>query len=808
MSPMNHKSRWGMRALLATGAALTALVPAIAQAQEVNDVIVVTAQQREQSSQDVPISLQVLDADFVDAIAADDMGDLEAFVPGLEVGSGSPTQPRYSIRGISTSDFGVGTDPAVGVYVDGIYAARSGAALLAFNDVQRIEVLKGPQGTLFGRNSAAGAVSIITNSPSDEFEGNISARFGSHNRTRLEGMLNIPLSETLALRVNALSNKADGWLTDAATGADLGQTDNWAARATLRWDVTPNTEVLLRHSVDSISQDARPAIGIVDLPAYPGVPSLPVDTNAYLNPFDQPVFNDVVNNNESRDLSETTLTINHDMGDMTFTSLTSWREFETGNREDEDGTNRIDLYFDTNNVEDNEAFYQEFRLAGGGGSVDWLVGASYYSETALQRSETFTYTDTVNTVLGNVFGFTPITDLEYGLLVPFNLPFTLLGHEWSEIMYNEGDFTAWAVYGDMIWSATDRMNITLGMRYTEDEKTFQWLNGPRVATSFDETLATLDGMGVLALAGASPADFAFDFIFDLTPYAAVACDNGVNVAEGVACVLEDSWDNPSPRVVIDYQLNDNVMIFGSYSQGYKAGGFNSVEVGSRFDNENVTSWEFGFKSDFADPDLILNMSLFSYVYEDKQSVRLGVPSGGGVPQYLIQTSDDEAFGADIQVDWGASDNLTLFLAAQYIDATHKRRVDSNGADLAGEPTGEPLWNVAFGGEYLVDLGDHGELTFQANHAYRGESRCNSQAVFQGTCGGFPAFATGEAQNRTDFRVHWSSVDGGLSLSAFVNNAFDQRYVNGVNGITRDTLGTPFSSVTAPRVWGLEIGYDF
>jgi len=801
--------RSGLRFALATTVACIVAAPVLAQNTDpAQDVITVTAQQRAQSSQDVPISLQVLDSEFIDSVAADDMGDLDAFVPGLDVSNGSPTQPRYSIRGITTSDFGVGTDPAVGIYVDGIYAARSGASLLAFNDIERIEVLKGPQGTLFGRNAAAGAVSIVTRAPSDELEGRLALRLGSNNRVRTEGMINVPITDNLAIRANFLSNKADGWLTDAVTGEDYRRENGSADRITVRWNATPSTEILLRHSRDNISQDARPAIGIVNLPAYPATPALPVDSSAYLDPFSAPIRNDVAINRETRDLAETTLTIHQDIGSMTLTSLTSYREFSTMNREDEDGTNRINTYFDTSNVEDNEAFYQEFRLAGTSGPVDWLIGASYYDETADQISETFTYTDTVNTVLGNLGVGTPFTDLEYGLLVPFNLPYSMLGHSWSENMYNHGEFTARAIYADMIWSVTDRMNLSVGLRYTEDEKSFQWINGGRQADSLDQTLAALDNAGILGLAGASPADFLFDFVFDLTPLAGVACDNGVNVAENVACIQQDSWSNLSPRVVLDYQLTDNVMIYGSFSEGYKAGGFNSVEVGSRFENETVTNWEFGVKSDFINPDLIFNMSAFSYLYEGKQSVRLVVPAGGGIPQYLVQTSDDEAIGVDLELDWNASESLRLYGNAQWLDSTHKRRIDSNGADLAGEPTGEPYWNFAVGAEYVIDWGSNGDLTLQANHAYRGETRCNSQSVLQGTCGGYTAFDTGEARHRTDLRLRWTAPGENLTVSAFANNVFDNQYVEGVNNITAETLGTPFATISAPRVLGVEIGYDF
>ena len=218
------KMEFRRKATLAVGVALAAMTtPGLTWAQEATaqgatslDDVIVTAQRREQSLQEVPITVSVLTAATLEATAADDMGDIAAFVPGLSVSNTSPTQARYSIRGVATSDFGVGTDPAVGVYVDGVYAARSGAALLAFSDVARVEVLKGPQGTLFGRNSAAGAVSITTNKPGDEVEARLGVRLGEYDKRRLEGLINVPINDVLALRVNALSNQRDGWLTDAA----------------------------------------------------------------------------------------------------------------------------------------------------------------------------------------------------------------------------------------------------------------------------------------------------------------------------------------------------------------------------------------------------------------------------------------------------------------------------------------------------------------------------------------------------------------------------------------------------------------
>ncbi|MFL6620623.1 MAG: TonB-dependent receptor, partial [Povalibacter sp.] len=312
--------------------------------------VVVTAQRREQSLQDVPIAMQVVDSTLINDVAAENLGDLNGFVPGLVVSGDSPTQPRYQIRGIQTGDFGVGTDPAVGVYVDGIYAARSGASMVAFNDIERIEVLKGPQGTLFGRNSAAGAISIVTRQPANEFDSLLRLRVGQYGKRYYEGMINTPITDSLALRMNGVYNKSDGWMQDAATGKDLKPEDNWAGRAALRWEMSDTTSATVSWDHDDLNQLARPAIGVVPMQSGQMQVPYPADPATYLDPRKAAVYNDVVGNEESRQLDQVNLFIDHSFDWADFRSSSSWRQFDTVNREDEDGTNLIAAYFDTANI--------------------------------------------------------------------------------------------------------------------------------------------------------------------------------------------------------------------------------------------------------------------------------------------------------------------------------------------------------------------------------------------------------------------------------------------------------------------------
>jgi iron complex outermembrane receptor protein len=789
-------------------AALLAPLPALAQdadATSTIEEIVVTAQRREQALQDVPITLQVIGNDLLDDVAAEDMSDLNGFVPGLVVSGDSPTQPKFQIRGIQTGDFGVGTDPAVGVYIDGIYTARSGSSLLAFSDIERIEVLKGPQGTLFGRNSAAGAVSIVTRQPTDEFDASVRLRAEDYNKQRVDGMVNIPLADNLAVRINGVWNQSDGWVEDAATGKDLWPEDNWATRVALRWELGDETTATLSWDHDELDQFARPAIGIVSLAASDVRAPYPADPASYLDPLKAPVFNDAVNNEESRKFDGATLFIDHAFGWADFRSSTAYRQFETVNLEDEDGTNKLALYFDTANVEDNDSFYQEFKFSGQSGAFDWVAGASWYSEDAKQTSDTHAYTDSIDTLLlnlglsptpdGTLFGFTS------DVLAANGIPLTMLGLPWREAMHNEGNFEASAVFGDVIWHATDKLNLTFGLRYTHDTKEFSWLNGPREAPELDATLAALEAGGFFDAFPIPPQAYQFDVVFD---YSALGI-------EGQKVTLSDSWDDISPRFVADYKLTPDVMVFGSVSKGYKAGGYNSVQIGSRFDNEDVWNYEAGLKSVFADVGLVFNASTFYYVYQDKQAISLVTGVNGGIPQYLVDTSDEEAFGVEVDARWQPVDALTLTANAAWIDATYKEKFVEDGdeiRDLSGEPTGEPYFSAALGASYVWTLGSGAKIDLSAMHAYRGSSRCNSESDLQGDCDISPAFDIGEATNRTDARLAWIDQADRWGTAAYVTNVFDNQYVEGVNNLTRDTFGTPFASISEPRIWGVEVHVNF
>jgi iron complex outermembrane receptor protein len=233
--------------LASAGAHAQAAAPEAAASAPADDtqVVTVTAQGRKQEVQKVPIAIQLLGPQDIAKVGAVNLAQVADFVPGLSVDASQPTQPSYALRGLGNGDFGIGTDAPVGVYVNGIYTGKTGGALLNFNDVKRVEVLKGPQGTLFGRNSAGGAISIVTNDPDSQHMVSGLVRVGNYGTVHAEGVLNQPLSEDLSVRFSAVGEKSDGWATNTVDGKKNPQAHTWGSRLGARWSPNDATSVIL-----------------------------------------------------------------------------------------------------------------------------------------------------------------------------------------------------------------------------------------------------------------------------------------------------------------------------------------------------------------------------------------------------------------------------------------------------------------------------------------------------------------------------------------------------------------------------------
>lgn len=811
---------YGATAYLAGGSAIADMAPPSANDDDIHEVVV-TAQRRAQNPEDVPIAVRVMSLDFLRNVAADNLAGIGNFVPGLMVLADSPTQPHYQLRGIGGNDFGVGTDPAVGVYIDGIYSARSGASLPAFNDIDRIEVLRGPQGTLFGRSSAAGAISVITKKPSDIEAGSIDVQFGNEGKTRVEAMLNTPVAEEMAFRFNLVTNRANGFESDAVTGGRLDTQNNWASRAAFGWNPPSDSKLVAAWNHDSINQPARPAIGLIPrLSAGSTPPPLPPNPSftgaGLLNAINAPIYNGLLANpSESRTLNDFVLTFARPLKGLVLESTTDYRRFKTLNREEETGTDSYATYFDTANIEHNASWYQELRLSGNNRLTDWVAGTSYSFEHARQSSQADTFSDAVDTALQNLGAAGPggLFGATSAGLAQLGIPIRLTEQPWQESMIDDGRFRSIGVFGDVISRLTDKLNLTTGIRYSHDTKQFTWLAPKRSSPGLDAALAQMNSLDLFNRIGIPESTYRFNLVFP------------AGALQGVPFTASGSWSDVSPRVVLDYHVDSNTMVYLSAAKGFTPGGFDSVSINGRYANETVWSYEAGLKMTLPGAPLQVNVALYHYSYTDKQSLVLSATAGSSVPEYQVSSSDQEALGVDLDVRWQPLSALTLGLTAAYIDATYSKYQSAAlfgywrnqgqtpieagaGADLTAQATGEPLWSFATTANYVFRFSDRGTVDFWIGQSYRGATRCNGESQATFTCLPQAPVRVEDAQNQTDMRLTWRSVTSRWDISLYSTNVFDRRYVTAIDAITASTLGTPYALVNAPRRYGIDLRAQF
>jgi iron complex outermembrane receptor protein len=788
------------RPVIAASLASAFLVPPAWAADEVQSVLV-TAQSRKQLAQDVPMTMQVLSSRDIEAVGAKDLADLNGYIPGLTADAIEPTQPVFGIRGVQAGDFGIATDSPVGIYVDGVYTGKTGGALMNFVDVQRIEVVKGPQGTLFGRNSAAGAIAITTNEPGKELDAAGHVKLGRFGRANADLMMNFPISDTFAARIVAVRAGSEGWADNSATGKKSGGDKDWATRVSLRKDFDA-AKVVFGWEHENMEQYGRPGFGVIKDPSLPlagyrGVYDAAYTAN-FVNPLDAPLANDQ-QGSEGRMFDGATLRIEAPLAGMTFNSTTAYRRFKTHNLTDNDGGASAGLYLTTQDAKRARSFQQEFKLSGKTGQLDWVAGLSFFHNNEHQDAGAYVTTGTLDT-LSQFAGGAPNFALLFGGLGAAGLPGINADSvfSWDETHYSDVRTRSAAVYGDTIWHLTPQTNATVGLRYTRDNKRMTWYVPGRVSPQLDDFLNRFG-----PLAGVDASTFPSNVIFATAGQLAAA-----------PVSREKDWTDWSPRLVLDHKLNPNTLLFTSLSRGYQAGGFNiftppnpasTTNTGRdpSFAPEKMTNVEAGVKLLLPDLRATINASLFAYKFKNLQDIQLY--SVGTVPTYNVVSSDQKAQGLDVDGRIRLSPRVTLFGGFEYIDQTYTRyqRLDADGTvtlDLGGQPVGTPRLTAMAGINLNWELAaGRASVNFQGSHA--AAQRCNSDTAAL-SCLRTATLKTGTATSKFDLRVGWESPSARYGVALIVNNLFDQRYIQSLAGQT-EQYGAPYSSITAPRAIGVE-----
>lgn len=863
------KNRFFTLSTLSAAIAVTTALSGAVSAAEIEEVVV-TAQKRAENLQDVPIAISAFTGDNMKAMGVKTVTDLGKFTPGVEMNNDTPLQPTYSIRGIQTGDFTVGSDPAVAVYVDGVYTGRGAGAEIPLADIERVEVLKGPQGTLFGRNATGGAIHIISQKPQADDTTELNLTAGNYGRQSSDLLLNRQLSDNLYARFTASTNRRDSFADNLAGGFDTGNIDTQTYRASLLWEPSANTEVLWRADYGVMDQGSALRTSIV--------PTLQAEAGG------TDVFGDYALDTptiEDRDSWGSSLSITHDFENVTFTSITAYRGFDAHLQQDEDGTANPDYMFGSANFDEQTQFSQEFRLNGATDTLKWTVGASYSREKLEHLTEAYftagslesfavyegikaAYANSgmstteledeavkqrqlmiaagqegyaVSSFLYDLMMGSGMLDAAMGEgLAPLGLtaanlskddivmqlmggiaPWVAADTPWNENVLNTGDYRSTAVYGDMTWSLTDKLDLTVGARYTQDEKDFT------IETAYQNTLPiTIGGNTHLVDENGDPLVVTIPYEVapgvvvpvqtDQLPLPQVALNQPFGMAfynNGQPMLdskLSDSWSDISGRIVLDYRWTDDVMTFVSLADGFKAGGFNSLNFGdnidSSFDQEDVVNLELGLKSSLFDNAVRLNASVFAYEYKNLQELDL---VGSPIPSYNLRNADAEGRGAELEVQWAATDNLFIAGNYSYLDTEYTRYqiIEAIGEteeehSRVGQPrVGTPENKFNLMAEYTWELAAGGDVSVRGDYNWTDE-RVGSISD--------PDRVIPDYQ-LMNLRAGWNSASDRYSAALWVQNVTDEEIAGGYGG-TGAAIGASPAWRFMPRMYGADFTVRF
>ncbi|MEM8489455.1 MAG: TonB-dependent receptor [Pseudomonadota bacterium] len=719
--PNNYSGQVGSFAL-----GVAALLPgALSFAQTpVLEEVMVTAQLRAESAQDVPIAIAAVDGERIGNLAITNLQELTTYIPNVNINTGALT-PNLYIRGIG-SGTNAGFEQSVGMYIDGVYAGRAALSAVPITmDLERVEVLKGPQGILFGRNAIAGAISITSAKPSDEFEASVEGLWApDHDEQQYNVMVSGPISDSLSGRLAVRYDSMDGWWSDVLSREEGPNMENFYARGSLRWDASETVEVDVKYELGDFVTNNNPGVvyqsDFAGSPNFAGSVPFPVvserDEGASDAPNERDVETDVL-----------AVTVSWDVGFATFTSISAY----SGYTRIDDSNTDLAATASLNRTTDEEydQYSQEFRLVSSGESkLDWIVGG-YYQQADLEIRR-------VN------------NDLDFALSGPLSVPplITVDGSPPVTQLFDQ-EAESWAVFGQGTWSVGDTLRFTAGIRYQEERKDLDKINPPNPGLGFRFGPTVLFAN---PLTGALTSDVrSHDF-------------RGLRRdGDDITYTFNGQW-----------YAQEDVMLYASVSTGFKAGGFDEAYSGAgeiirlgnpltgepsgmvipgvdpsviEYEDEQVLSYELGAKMKLLGGAAELNLAIFQTEYEDLQVSSL-------VGDVFRVSNAGEATSRGIEVDGRVilTEEFSLAASLAYLDATYDvfdgatctipQTTDpvgnpgclledgsniavgeTGGQNLAGETlTYAPEWSANISAQYSTSITSNLDFTTAVEINYRDE----------------------------------------------------------------------------------------
>lgn len=721
--------------------------------------ILVTATKREQTLQETPVAVSVVGSEEIQRAEIQDLIDLQSLVPSLTIRQNqTAANATFFIRGFGNGSNAIGLEPSVGVFIDGVYRSRSAASISDLPNLERVEVLRGPQSTLFGKNASAGVISVTTRKPQFELDGAVSATYGNFNAVRLDGFVTGPISDNLAVSVSGNLNRRDGFFEDLGTGEDVNERDRWGVRGDILWEPTLDISFRLIGDYDKIDENCCGVTNLVDGPTGAIVTGLGGEFVSE-DPFSRDVFFDVVPTNEIENYG-VSLQGDFDLGFATLTSITAWRNSSNESNSDTDATS-LEVFSQTLASSDIETFTQEIRLQSYGADnfIDWTLGGFYFDETVETSNDIRYGQDTRDFFAGLAGGPQTLISLESFAGLPTG---TFGGSGQGLFDFGGQDNTAWSIFGSVDVNLTDRLTATIGLSYTEDEKTANYggvSNDSLAALNLEQLgyTATLGGiLGGFGIDPTNPAQVGAFIQGNPQQYAqiqqqALAVAQGPNNPFGDLSALQifpqfvgfpnsvengqTNDDSTDFTARLSYDVTDNINVYVSYATGFKASSWNlgrtTRPFASDFTPGNPVVDPFTQQTLFVTPSSPITDAGLNVINgeagtrfaapEDAEVYELGIKAQFDTVSFnftvfdqsiqnfqtnvftedgfvFANAGEQSTFGVEIDGTWSPLDGLILTGAATFLDPEYDSFPNFGpGIDISGQqPQGiaETQFNLA------------------------------------------------------------------------------------------------------------------
>ena len=776
----------------AVSAAIMASVIAGPAAAQGLEEVIVTATKRSESVMDVPLAITAVSGEMIRETNLDDIKDLVAYTPGVTGNSKDSFIDFISVRGILTNDFGIGGDPSVGLYKNGLYQGRNGSAVTSLYDISSAEILRGPQGFLFGRGAISGAMNIHTVKPTtDGMEGYAEVDAGERGHLAAEGAINVPVGDNMAFRLAAYHSEEDGYVKNVFPGAGGNSKLIGHEKNGIRFSGLFETDKLSVNLM--LEYEDREQDGSIYVPTGKGAGY--ENLTEIFGDLGYPAGNNKINadmslgNEDGGEVFSSGLQIDYDFDFATFTSITGFRDHSFKYAEDFDGLPLVLNSYAQD--QEGDYFEQEFRLVSNGeGPLNWYAGVSYYKENieatfSQEMSEDLwcsVYFSGYDQSCEDLFAYYKEYAAYYpdGEYVQYFLDyFGTVDWEGSPtgtmIDRNraKGKYEGYAAYVDVGYDFNDQWDASVGLRYTKDEK-----------------------------------DFSNYVIPTASPVLGNRAALGFSTPEG-ALKDSQSWDDLTPRAIVNFHPNDDILLFGSVTAGYKSGGFNTfgltpaAEFGfteatpgnykpASFDPETSVSYELGYKGTHFDGNTQLSANVFYYQYEDLQATYYE-----GSLFFAENVGEVDGWGFEGSILQTMGEYFTLNAGLAWFDSEANDVQKLCGGSDACEGSSIP-WAPEWSGHLAVNgnfpMGD-GELFGVAAYSFQDDQR-----------GGFePDSVTVDGWGELNISLGYRGDS--WSVSAYLDNATDEQFSDGGGNGDEVFVAYQFGP-SRPRTAGVKLGFDF